>query len=284
MDVRVIGAIAACSALAACSANIHQSDQVVLNEKARDEESLEAKKPTYAGHILNCQQSLGHHLSEEEYECPIGGEKFMSLTLGTHSTYGRHLDWEPVSYMEFPAPLPVCPSNGFVIYKKIFSEDELRILGAAIKSPEYMKEFKDKNASYFLFGRLLEIIGNPDEYDLWWVFLNSTWEADQCGAKKYSRYALKTIDHARNALTQYHETDDEYWMLNIIIPNLYRRIGDFEFAKSWLEKLGARRPGDDVGDREFFNLAFMLLEQAIERRDQSQIAIEPPAGSPPEAE
>ena len=69
--------------------------------------------------VLNCIGGAdGHHIYEKETECPIGGEKFKALYLGTHSTYGRHLDWEPVSYMRFPVPIPVCPGNGFVITKE----------------------------------------------------------------------------------------------------------------------------------------------------------------------
>ena len=38
--------------------------------------------------ILSCMRPLGHHLYYKTFICPIGGEKFDSLTLGSHSTYG----------------------------------------------------------------------------------------------------------------------------------------------------------------------------------------------------
>ena len=284
MRLGLIIVIAAHSVLAACAPGIDRARDnasLALPDQAHTDKNVEDTRAAELTPILNCQESNGHHLYEKEYVCPIGGEKFKSLTLGTHSTYGRYLDWEPLSYMEFPAPVPVCPSNGFVIYKNEFSDDELNRLEAAINLPEYKRDFQSRNASYFLFGRLMELTEVPDGYSLWWIFLNSTWEAQQCGSAKYSDYASKTIGAAREALKTFEQSDYEYWMLNIIIPNLYRRSGKLQLAKAWLDDLGDHRPGDDIENRDYFNLAFSLLESAVEAGDVTQIPIEPEEDSEP---
>lgn len=228
------------------------------------------------GPVLSCQMQSGQHLYEEEFTCPIGGEKFKSLVLGTHSTYGRYLDWEPVSYLEFPTPVPVCPSNGFVVYKDDFSDDELATFGRIIQSDAYRKDFAAKNTSYYLFARLLELSENIKDYDLWWIYLQSTWEADLCKSGKYTDYAKQTIKFAQDALSSYSDDDSMYWLLNIIIPNLYRRIGEFESAGQWLSDLGDKRPDESNEFYESFILAHSLLTKAIKEKRTEQIELKAP--------
>ena len=226
-------------------------------------------------HVLNCQHSSGHHLYFEEFTCPIGGEKFNSLVLGTHSTFGRHLDWEPVSYMEFPAPLATCPSNGFVISKEKYTDAELEKIGKVIASPEYKKLFVEKHASYYFFFRLNQMLDeNEDEH--WWYLLNATWEAEQCkDSEKYRLYAREAIQSTKLTLEKHSVKDDLYWVFNIIIPNLHRRLGDFEAAQSWLDAFGNPLPEDEKS-KEFYTLAFQLLRQAVSDKDTSKIPIKDP--------
>ena len=119
--------------------NVFISDRSVFNLK---------EATCSPGDVLNCNGGAdGHHVYEEEVKCPVGGEAFKAFYLGTHSTYGRHLDWEPVSYMRFPVPIPVCPSNGFVVAKKDHSKEELQTLKAVVDSKPYKDLYAQKHAT-----------------------------------------------------------------------------------------------------------------------------------------
>src|SRR5262245_50046091 len=99
-----------------------------------------------AGDVLNCMGGAdGHHIYEKETECPIGGDKFKARYLGTHSTYGRHLDWELVSYMRFPVPLPDCPSNRFVVAQENYSKEESEKLKKVVDSNSYKHLYAQKH-------------------------------------------------------------------------------------------------------------------------------------------
>lgn len=67
-----------------------------------------------------------------------------------------------------------------------------------------------------------------------------------------------------------------YWLLNIIIPNLYRRIGEFESAGQWLSDLGDKRPDESNEFYESFILAHSLLTKAIKEKRTEQIELKAP--------
>ncbi len=209
--------------------------------------------------IITCQQENGHHMYYVEKTCPLGGETYRALQLGTHSTYGVHLDLEPVSYMRFPAPLPVCPSNGFVAYKEAFEATELERISEALATEDYRGSL-GKHTSYYLFGRLMELTGNRD-VSLWWIYLNATWEADLCARSDlYGQYAALVLKHGRRRLSALSPQDEEFWTLNLVLPNLQRRVGDFDQAREWLDRLSSSHGENMHSD---YRQAFSRLETAV---------------------
>ncbi len=226
---------------------------------------------SYVPHVLNCLKPMGHHIWTQEYECPIGHEKFTSLSLGSHSRFGVYLDWKPVSYIIFPVPIAVCPSNGMVLIKPVYTEEELAKIEKIVSTDEYQKVFSEQNASYYLYAKINEIIKDKDA-EQWWLLLNATWEANGCNDReKYKDYALETIESAKTALQSLSETDNKYWMISIIIPNLHRRIGDFENAQNWLEKIK-----DIPQEHEQIQLAYDLLSQAIKDKNTQPVQVRKP--------
>lgn len=223
--------------------------------------------------IITCQQESGHHMYYVEQTCPLGGETYTALRLGTHSTYGVHLDLEPVSYMRFPAPLPVCPSNGFVAYKEAFEAEELERLSAALATEDYRNGL-GKHTSYFLLGRLMELTGDPEAL-LWWIYLNAAWEADLCARSDlYGQYVGLVLEHGQRRLSALTPQDEEFWTLNLVLPNLQRRIGNFDQARHWLETLAAAH-GDDM--RADYRPAFTRLETAVAEEVTDKLPIRDPA-------
>ena len=226
----------------------------------------------HSDNVLNCATESGHHVYAKEMECPIGGEKFTSLILGTYSTYGRHLDWEPVSYMRFPTPIPVCPENGLVVTEKEYSNDKLEKLKLLVESKEYKELYKQQHATYFLYAKTLELADEKSS-DQWWLYLNATWEADNCGNKeRYKQYAGLTISEAKIKLVDLTPGEEDYWVLSIIIANMYRRIGSFDKAEEYFNTLGEPEL-EDSNSNEFFLLAKKLLGNAIINKEIGRVKV-----------
>ncbi len=226
-----------------------------------------------AGDVLNCNGGAdGHHVYEEEIKCPIGGEKFKAFYLGTHSTYGLHLDWEPVSYMRFPVPIPVCPSHGFVVTKKDYSKEELEKIKKVIESKTYKDIYAQKHATFYLFAKIKEL--NEEKFDdYWWLYLNATWEADNCKNKvRYKEYALETISAGKKRLAELKDSEESYWVLKTVTADMHRRIGDFKSSQELINKFGEPSLKDKEAN-DFFKLAKKLLQKAIKEKNTDRVPI-----------
>lgn len=235
-----------------------------------------AETGCFAGDVLNCTGGAdGHHIYEKEKVCPVGGEKFKAIFLGTYSTYGRHLDWEPVSYMRFPVPLPVCPTNGFVVTKEEYSKEELEKFKKVVESKSYKDLYAQKHATYFLFAKIKEL--NEEKFDdYWWLYLNATWEADNCKDKaRYKEYALEVISAGNKRLAELKDSDDAYWVLKIVTADMYRRIGDFKSAQESIDKFGTPSLKEKEAN-EYFVLAKTLLQKAVKEKNTDRVPIRDP--------
>ena len=227
----------------------------------------------FAGDVLNCSGGAdGHHIYEKEAVCPVGGEKFKAFYLGTYSTYGRHLDWEPVSYMRFPVPLPVCPSNGFVLAKEEYSKEETEKFKKVVESKTYKDLYAQRHATYFLFAKIKEL--NEEKFDdYWWLYLNATWEADNCKNKvRYKEYALEAISAGNKRLAELKDSEEVYWVLKTVTADLYRRIGDFKSSQELIDKYGEPALKDKEAN-EYFKLAKTLLQKAVKEKNTERVAI-----------
>lgn len=225
--------------------------------------------------ILNCIGPSGYHVYEEEYICPLGGEKFKALELGTHSTMGVHLDWQPVSYMRFPVAIPVCPKNGFIIEKEKYTDKELSSRKAFIETPEYQKLYKEKHASFFLLAKQSEALQENMD-NLWWYYLQATWEADACGnTSRYNQYAELVVEKANEKKAKLNKADDEYWAISIVVADMYRRTGQFELAQHQLNSTGV--PSfQDAAANKFYLIAKQFMQDAITDRNQERVALKVP--------
>jgi hypothetical protein len=181
-----------------------------------------------AAAAITCAEPLGDHVVAKTFTCPLGGESFPGLVLGTHSTFGAHYDLEPVSYMPFPRPLPVCP-NGFVIYKESFSEAELESLAEIIDTPAY-RSAMETHTTYYLFALLSDAMGDLDG-ELWAIYLQATWQANHCAAHLYAEYAATARAAIEAKLGEAGIADGFRVTLQFLAANLYRRVGDFAAAR-----------------------------------------------------
>ena len=58
-----------------------------------------------------------------------------------------------------PAPIPVCPSNKFVMFKDDFTQQELDKYEKVIRSEAYLKQVAEKASAQRLAGVMLELAG-----------------------------------------------------------------------------------------------------------------------------
>lgn len=261
--------LASCLSLFGC---VQKGEVKQIEQNLYANDSKQTKSFYKNENILNCMKPSGHHVYAKEFTCPLGGEKFSALRLGTHSRYGTSLDWESLSYMRFPVPLPICPSNGMPIYKKDFTEEELIKIKAIITSPEYQKMYSEKHATFFLYASLLKSLEVKAE--LWWYFLNATWEADLCGDKsRYQAYANDVIEHGNERLNDRDVKPEDQWVIQIVVANMHRRIGKFEIAKKLAENIGTPSFKDE-GFNQHLILAKRLLLKAISEKNINRVPIE----------
>jgi len=231
------------------------------------------QEPELNTNILNCTEE-GYHTYTKEYSCPIGDEIFLSFETKMRTTFGRHLDWEPEAYINYPPPMPVCPISGIVITGPDYSEEETELLTMVADSKEYKETYAEKHASYFLLAEMDRLL-ERDKENRWWYLLHATWEADNCDNQdRYKFYAQKTIEAGKKRLKNVQPDDNEYWVLNVVLPNLYRRIGDFKSANEWLKAFGHQLPKDEKSKKSF-GVAFDLLRQAVKEKNMAQVPLRP---------
>lgn len=118
-----------------------------------------------------------------DYVCPVGGETFTAQTVGSGTAYGHFLDGQLYGPIGSPWPLVQCPGNGFLLYKRDFSAEEIARLTPYVESAEY-QVLRHTETSYGLLARVLRHMGEPDQV-LAGVLHQATWQAQ---GEQYPRY------------------------------------------------------------------------------------------------
>ena len=166
--------------------------------------------------------------------CPVGGEKFSATTLSSFTIFGRRLDLKPQgTYGTAPVPLVVCP-NGFVDFKKNYSEEEIISFTDLIDSPSY-QNFRIGNTDYFMLAKIYELAG-VDKLRIGNAYHKASWEAENKGNRtQYVYYVNLAIDNYNAAV----DTGDREvgFTYRFLLVELNRLKGDFESAKLKLKEL-----------------------------------------------
>src|SRR5262245_40618932 len=77
---------------------------------------------------LSAVSAAATTFGDEEFTCPIGGQTFTATVFSSTFSVGQRLDLKPIGGPLLSMLLPVCPDNGFVMYKMKFSDEEVRTL------------------------------------------------------------------------------------------------------------------------------------------------------------
>lgn len=195
-----------------------------------------------------------------ELTCPIGGARFKQMSVFSGSATGRRLDTRPFGRIVTPFPLPVCKSNGFVMYQERFTGGELAKLTPIVKSTAY-QALRRTHRSYYLAAYLRERMGAPD-IDLAALYLKASWQAegrwapqggddeapapDRALVEQYRQLALAKLDAF---LSQAGSRSSESWQAAVLAAELERLLGRFSQVETRLAKLLSDADSAGAGQR-----------------------------------
>lgn len=165
----------------------------------------------------------------EEMTCPVGGEKFTHIGTASYSRWGSRPDGKPYGSWEFPIPLPECPRNHLVLYKK-FDATEIKMLKSLVKMTEYVRLAGD--SSYYRAAWLMKAMNDGKPADRLWMIAQASWQVDAEPARK-ARYQR---EFAEGVAALPVAPDDLDWIvMNGRAANAWRELGEFEHANAVLK-------------------------------------------------
>jgi hypothetical protein len=179
---------------------------------------------------------------EEAFKCPIGGKGFITNIPRSSHQVGTRTDDKPFGMLEAPWPHPVCPENGFVIYKDKFTNKEIENIKPYIFSAEYQEYRSSKETDYFLLAKMFEYQKKPI-HQIADMYLKASWEAE--GGPNYNRYLRLALGAFELSLKQDNTHIKPNWHWQYMLVELNRLLGNFKVATVELENLKALNRTDD---------------------------------------
>lgn len=167
------------------------------------------------------------------YTCPVGGAEFSVDLLRSAEHTGQNLDLKLTGEgVISPAPIPICPDNGFVIYRDDFSAAEISSLTAYVLSHEY-QEMVDDHTPYYRLAKILDFQARP-VLEVAFTYLRASWEVDT-EAARYEPYASAAATGIEAYLVDADPETRDYFTSHVLLAELKRRVGDFAGAKATLD-------------------------------------------------
>jgi len=204
-------------------------------------------------------------VADIDVTCPIGGKHFKTLLAMSGTQFGQNLDLRPFGAIISPWPIPKCPENGFVMYKKTFSQDEIKRLNIFVLSDAY-QSLQKTETNYYLAATLMKYLGEPKK-NIAYALLEATWETEN--DPKYAKYAGEALGAFESlADPSSGATSEDISFYQILAGEMERRLGRFDAAKHRFETLLTR--ADVPGT---------VLEQ-IARQEMALVALKDSATHP----
>jgi hypothetical protein len=206
------------------------------------------------------------HQGTMEMSCPVGGEKFASVTTLMYSIMGRRPDEKPYSEVPFPRPLAECPGNGLVVFAA-FTPAETAKLGKWIATPAY-QSMRETEPPFYRAYWLAKKIGRPDA-DALELLLPAIWSAkeqDRGDPRRplTARYQRVLIDAVKTLPTSV-PIDDRIWLQGQA-ANALREMGEYAKAEKMRKLAEAELPQTT---RPALVTYVQRLKSVIARRDSS---------------
>lgn len=170
------------------------------------------------------------------YICPIDGVEILH-TYYSDGAMDRSLDLQPLGGCRPLYERAQCPNDGMVMYKDNFTPEEVAILKGYLPTVEYQQMIKE-DTTYWRVAKLEEKLGAP-LYTRWNTLLQATWQASSDQYESYARETINVIEAwSTNLPKDKAEKGNETWQL--LLGDLYRRVGDFDKAEAYFNNLLAK--------------------------------------------
>ena len=167
------------------------------------------------------------------YTCPIGGVEFSADLPRSADHTGQNLDFKLTGEgVVSPAAVPICPDNGFIIYRDDFSEGEISSLTSYVLSAEY-QEMVDVHTPYYRLAKIQDFLGRP-VLEVAFTYLRASWEVDTDRAR-YEPYARVAASGMESYLVDANRETADFFTSHVLLAELKRRVGDFAGAKAALD-------------------------------------------------
>src|SRR5262245_59152654 len=170
-----------------------------------------------------------------EFTCPIGGGKFYAEVVGTHTQMGMRLDLRPLGALRAPLPLPVCPDNGFVMYRETFAAAEIAALEPLVLSDEY-RRLRAQHTDYYMVAHLRQRMG-ADDLTLAYLYLQASWEAETERPRLLASYRSSALERFEAFLQIDNSYSEQWWTAAVLVAELNRLLGRFDAAGTQLQGL-----------------------------------------------
>lgn len=184
--------------------------------------------------------------SEQALVCPIDGQPFSARMMMSGTAFGSYFDTQSYGAIASPAPLPVCPGNGFVVAdpERQYSAAELATLRALVASEPY-RGWVEHDTPYYRLAKQMAALGDPPD-QIAAALLRASWQA---GSERYPRYAGEALE-AMQQRTSREAGSDRAYHSRMLVGELQRRLGRFDQAQATFEALRADRafPGKQDQD------------------------------------
>jgi hypothetical protein len=127
-----------------------------------------------------------------------------------------------------PWPHPKCPGNGFVLYKRDFTDAEIAKLREFVLSSHY-RSMSETHSTRYLEAVLRRHLGEPP-YDVGWSLVQASWEV-QSNPVRYRQHAEEALATYDAIPLQNLPDIRQRIVKRMISGELARRLGRFESAR-----------------------------------------------------
>jgi len=130
----------------------------------------------------------------EKVICPLNGNTTDEMKYASYNFVGRRLDTKAI-LLGSPQvlPLPVCKENGFVIYKNMFNQGELKKALKLVKLSEF-KIASKIHTNHYMAAIEAEHLGENQFY-IARLYLTASWEAEENEKKHLREYMIKSLEY-----------------------------------------------------------------------------------------
>jgi hypothetical protein len=170
-----------------------------------------------------------------EVVCPIDGNTFLAKAIGIYRQTGMRLDSKPLGSLMAPTPYPVCPGNGFVVYKNDFSDEELATLRSMVLAEDYQRARKDHTDRYMV-AFMRERMG-ANGHELGFLYLEASWEAESENSRLVNQYRSLSLEKFDAFLAEDNSRSDQWWAAAAAAAELERMLGNFDAVEKRLSAL-----------------------------------------------